>query len=135
MPFHAILLESQIGCFSTTALTKIFSRPVRETILDSEKGNSLAFDSQYAHRFSMATQNPMTLSPQQIEELNQKLAKMRHDINNHLSLVVFAVEVLRSKPEMMERMMATLSDQPPKIMADLVKFSAEFEQTFGIVRD
>ena len=78
--------------------------------------------------------SPTTLTPQQIEDLAQKLAKMRHDINNHLSLVVFAVEVLRSKPEMMDRMTGTLSDQPAKIMADLAKFSAEFEQALGIVR-
>lgn len=77
----------------------------------------------------------ITLRSQQIEDLNQKLSKMRHDINNHLSLVVFAIEVLRSKPEMLERMTATLSDQPTKITADLAKFSAEFEQTFGITRD
>jgi chaperonin cofactor prefoldin len=76
----------------------------------------------------------VTLTPQQVEDLNQKLSKMRHDINNHLSLIVFAVEVLRSKPEMLERMSATLSDQPQKITADLSKFSAEFEQTLGIIR-
>jgi hypothetical protein len=85
---------------------------------------------------SMGTPNsPVTLSPEQITDLNQKLSKMRHDINNHLSLVVFAVEVLRSKPEMLERMTATMSDQPAKITADLAKFSAEFEQLFGISRD
>ncbi len=77
---------------------------------------------------------PVTLSSKQIEELNEKLSKMRHDINNHLSLVVFALEVLRSKPEMLERMTATLSDQPGKITGDLAKFSAEFEQAFGITR-
>ena len=77
----------------------------------------------------------ITLNSQQIEELNRKLSKMRHDINNHLSLVVFAIEVLRSKPEMLERMTATLSDQPPKITSDLAKFSAEFEQAFCITRD
>lgn len=79
--------------------------------------------------------HPVALSPQQLEELNQKLAKMRHDINNHLSLVVFAIEVLRSKPEMLERMTATLSDQPAKISSDISKFSAEFEQALGITRD
>lgn len=79
--------------------------------------------------------NSVTLTPQQVEELNQKLSKMRHDINNHLSLVVFAIEVLRSKPEMLERMTAILSDQPPKITSDVAKFSAEFEQLFGITRD
>jgi len=77
----------------------------------------------------------VTLTSQQIDELNQKLSKMRHDINNHLSLVVFAIEVLRSKPEMLERMTATLSDQPPKITGDMAKFSTEFEQLFGITRD
>jgi hypothetical protein len=79
--------------------------------------------------------NSVTLGAQQVEELNQKLSKMRHDINNHLSLIVFAVEVLRSKPEMLERMTATLSDQPTKITSDLAKFSAEFEQSLGITRD
>lgn len=79
--------------------------------------------------------DPVALSPQQLEELNQKLAKMRHDINNHLSLVVFAIEVLRSKPEMLERMTATLSDQPAKISTDIAKFSADFEQILGITRD
>jgi hypothetical protein len=79
--------------------------------------------------------SPMTISPQELDALNQKLSKMRHDINNHLSLVVFAVEVLRTKPEMLGRMTATLSDQPSKITADIAKFSAEFEQLFGISRD
>ncbi|MEO7515432.1 MAG: hypothetical protein ABIW93_06450 [Verrucomicrobiota bacterium] len=84
----------------------------------------------------MVTPNSsVTLSPQQIEELSRKLSKMRHDINNHLSLIVFAVEVLRSKPEMLERMCTTISDQPQKITTDLAKFSAEFEQTFGIIRN
>ncbi len=78
--------------------------------------------------------NPVTLSAQQIDDLSQKMAKMRHDINNHLSLVVFAIEVLRTKPEMMDRMTATLSDQPQKIMADLAKFSSELEQLLGIRR-
>ena len=77
---------------------------------------------------------PVTLNPEQIDALNQKLGKMRHDINNHLSLIVFAVEVLRSKPEMIERMMNTVADQPAKITSDLAKFSSAFEETFRIVR-
>lgn len=80
------------------------------------------------------TNEPVTLNPEQVEALSQKLSKMRHDINNHLSLIVFAVEVLRSKPEMIERMLATLGDQPAKITSDMAKFSAAFEETFGIIR-
>ena len=77
---------------------------------------------------------PVTLNPEQIEALNQKLSKMRHDINNHLSLIVFAVEVLRSKPEMIERMLTTMGDQPAKITSDMAKFTTAFEETFGIIR-
>ena len=59
---------------------------------------------------------------------------MRHDINNHLSLIMAAVELLRHKPQLAERMMATLTEQPPKVTAAIGKFSAEFEQAMGIVR-
>ena len=60
---------------------------------------------------------------------------MRHDINNHLSMVVFSVELLRTKPELAERMSSTLSEQPAKISKDIALFSAEFEKTFGIIRN
>ena len=78
---------------------------------------------------------PVTLSPQQVEELNQKLSQMRHDVNNHLSLIVAAVELIKYKPEMKERMTATLSEQPSKIMKEMAKFSSEFEKHFGITRE
>ncbi|MEO7297357.1 MAG: hypothetical protein ABI042_02130 [Verrucomicrobiota bacterium] len=76
--------------------------------------------------------NPVTLTPQQVDELYKKLAKMRHDINNHLSLIGFAVEILRTKTDMVERMIGTISDQSPKIQADLAKYTAEFEQALGM---
>jgi cob(I)alamin adenosyltransferase len=78
---------------------------------------------------------PVTLTVEQIDELNQKLSTMRHDINNTLSLVLAAVEVVRYKPQTAERMIATLVDQPPKITKALATFSLEFEQVFGITRD
>lgn len=77
---------------------------------------------------------PVTLSIEQLDELNRKLSTMRHDINNHLSLIMAAVELIRYKPQMADRMMATLAEQPPKITESLRKFSAEFEQSFGITR-
>src|SRR5437773_220483 len=49
---------------------------------------------------------PVTLSIEQLDELNKKLSIMRHDINNHLSLIMAAVELLRHKPQLAERMMA-----------------------------
>jgi hypothetical protein len=77
---------------------------------------------------------PVTLTVQQLADLTTKLSAMRHDINNHLSLVIAAVELIRHKPQIAERMLATLLEQPPKTADALAKFSAEFERAFGITR-
>ena len=77
---------------------------------------------------------PVTLTVEQLGELNGKLSAMRHDINNQLSLIIAAVELIRHQPERAERMMATLAEQPAKIADTLLKFSAEFERTLGITR-
>jgi len=80
-------------------------------------------------------QTPVTLTPEQVAELNEKLATTRHDINNNLSLIVAAVELLRRKPELAPRMIESISQQPDKIIAQMRAFSAEFEQTLGITKD
>ena len=74
----------------------------------------------------------MTLTVEQIDELNRHLASMRHDINNNLSLIMAATELLRHKPHMLERMVDTLVDQPPKVTEALRKFSVAFEKTLGL---
>ena len=78
---------------------------------------------------------PITITPEQLKELNERLSHMRHEINNQLSLVVAALELVRFKPDLRERMLSTMGQQPPKIMAEVTKFSAEFERIFGITRD
>lgn len=78
---------------------------------------------------------PPTLNHEQLAELQRKLSHMRHEVNNQLSLIVAALELVRFRPEMRDRMLNTLSEQPPKIIAEIAKFSTEFEQTFGITRD
>ena len=77
---------------------------------------------------------PVTLTLEQLADLNRKFSTMRHDINNQLSLIIAAAELIRHKPQTAERMMATLVEQPPKIAEALVKFAAEFERAFGITR-
>jgi len=77
---------------------------------------------------------PVTLSVEQLGELNRKLSNMRHDINNHLSLIVAAMELIRVKPQMAERMLATLGEQPARITESVTKFSGEFERALGITR-
>ena len=77
---------------------------------------------------------PITLTVEQIAELNQKLADLRHDVNNNIALIMAAVEVIQYKPHLTERMMATVTEQPPRIVEAVRKFSAEFEKAFGIKR-
>ena len=80
-------------------------------------------------------EQPVTLTAEQIAALNRELSTLRHDVNNHLSLILAAVEVIRAKPQMMEKMTGTLGEQPPKISKAIQKFSTDFERAFGIKRD
>ena len=48
---------------------------------------------------------PVTLSVEQICELNRKLADLRHDVNNKLSLIAASVELIRRRPEIAERLL------------------------------
>jgi len=77
---------------------------------------------------------PVALSVEQIDELNKKLATLRHDVNNNLSLIMAAAEILRRRPETAERMLNSLSEQPQKIAASLAQFSRELETALGIKR-
>ncbi len=74
---------------------------------------------------------PITLAPEQVGELNRKLADMRHNVNNYLSLVTAAAEIVARKPDMAERLMATLIEQPNRIIEEIRKFSDDFEKTVG----
>jgi hypothetical protein len=78
---------------------------------------------------------PVTLSPEQVNELRKQLGTMRHDINNHLSLIIAAAELIKINPESVGRMAATLTEQPGKISAHIGKFSAAFEKSLGIQPD
>jgi TolA-binding protein len=78
---------------------------------------------------------PVTVTPEQLRELNQKLSHMRHEVNNQLALVVAALELIRFRPELRDKMLETVAQQSPKITAEIATFSAAFEQMFGITRD
>jgi len=81
-----------------------------------------------------APNQPAALTSAQVEELNKQLTTMRHNINNYLSLMMAAVELVRRKPEAAERMASTLTDQPLKVTEAMKKFTGEFEATLGIQR-
>jgi hypothetical protein len=78
---------------------------------------------------------PVTLTPEQLAQLHGELSTLRHDVNNHLSLIMAAVELIRHKPQTAERMIATIAEQPPRIAGSINKFTADFAQAFGISRN
>lgn len=77
---------------------------------------------------------PITLTVEQISELNRKLTTLRHDVNNQLSLIMAAVELIRRKPEGSGRMLAMLVEQPHKISDSLTQFSGEMEAALRVTR-
>jgi hypothetical protein len=81
-----------------------------------------------------SSSRPVTLTPEQIGELIEKLSNLRHEINNNLSLMTAASELVRYKPQMLERMLNTVAQQCPRITESIATFSAEFEKALGITR-
>ena len=77
---------------------------------------------------------PVTLSVEQIKELNAKLGMLRHDVNNHLSLIMAAVELIRRRPENPERMWTTLVDQPHKLAEAVAEHVRELEAALQITK-
>jgi SepF-like predicted cell division protein (DUF552 family) len=96
----------------------------------------LAFGRWLAMIYQMPLPNdPVTLSVEEIAELKQLLSAMRHDVNNHLSLMMAAVELIRRKPETAERMLKTMSDQPAKITSAVAQFSNKLEIALHLHKD
>ena len=75
------------------------------------------------------------LSPEQVADLNRNFADLCHNVNNHLALMVAALELIRRKPEMIDRMVNNLTEQPQKILEEIKHFSEEFEKALRITRD
>lgn len=77
---------------------------------------------------------PVTLSVEQIGELNKKLSTLRHDLNNSLALVIASAEIIRRKPESAERLWNGLTEKPHKIAEAVTQFARELELALGITR-
>jgi len=78
---------------------------------------------------------PVTLTPGQVAELNRKLADFRHDLNNHLTLILSAAELIKRKPEAAVGLADRIMGLPRIIMEETQCFSLEFERAFGITRE
>jgi len=78
--------------------------------------------------------HPVTLSVEQISELSQKLANLRHDLNNSLSLIAATVELVRRRPSVPDQMWNTLADQPRKIGETFLQFSRDLDAALQVKR-
>jgi hypothetical protein len=77
---------------------------------------------------------PVTLTVEQIAELNRTLSTMRHDVNNQLTLIMAAVELIRRRPEGADRLLNMLVEQPKKISETIAQFSRGLESALKITR-
>lgn len=80
-------------------------------------------------------QQPVPLSPEQVADLSRRLSDLRHNVNNHLALMVAALELIRRKPDAAARMINNLNEQPQKILEEIKRFSDEFEKLLQITQD
>jgi hypothetical protein len=77
---------------------------------------------------------PVTLSIEQIDAWQHKLADLRHDVNNNLSLITAAAELIRRRPETAERFLDSLIEQPKKISETISRFSSDFEAALHLTK-
>lgn len=79
-------------------------------------------------------QEPLTLSPEEVLELDRQLSDTRHNINNHLTLISTALELMRRKPESTARMLENMADQPQRIRDEITRLSSVFERVLRITK-
>ena len=77
---------------------------------------------------------PVTLSPEQIRELKQKLSDLRHDVNNNVALMLSALQMIRRKPESRDAMLDSFARQPQKVTDAVTRFSKDLEAALKISR-
>jgi uncharacterized protein YigA (DUF484 family) len=75
---------------------------------------------------------PVTLSVEQIGELKQQISDLRHDVNNNISLMLSAVEMIRRRPESLENMLEAFGRQPKKINDAIAHFTKSLENALHI---
>jgi len=75
-----------------------------------------------------APNQPVTLSPEQVSELSVRLSDLRHNVNNYLSLILAAADLIRFRPEQADRFVNSLDDPPQKITKEISDFSEFMEK-------
>ena len=69
----------------------------------------------------------VSIAPDQVADVLKKLSVMRHNVNNHLALVVAAGELMRRKPELAARLIGNILEQPERINKEIRAFAESLE--------
>lgn len=75
---------------------------------------------------------PVTLSVEQVRDLNKKLSSLRHEVNSNLSLIIAAAEILRREPDRPASYWDGLVDKPHRIAEKVSEFSRDLEIMLGL---
>jgi hypothetical protein len=79
-----------------------------------------------------SAQKSVTLAPEQIRQIEEALSSFQHNVNNKLSLIAAATEVIRRRPEMSGRMIGSIEEQPAKILKEVGVFCGLLENLLQI---
>jgi hypothetical protein len=107
------------------AQVSIFFKPIREFRIDlphrtcSKKGMP-------------APKHPVTVPPERIEGLRVQLCETRHNVNNQVSLILAAAELIRQRPDQAARFVESLLTPPERIVQELKRLSDVLEQALEI---
>jgi hypothetical protein len=75
---------------------------------------------------------PVTLAVGQVNDLNQRLSEMRHDIRNRLAVIVAVAEIIKLNPTRNLEKLSGILDEIPRILERISEFTGEFEKTLSI---
>lgn len=77
----------------------------------------------------------LTLTAEEVSALKDELRVARHNINNSLSLIIAAAELVKLKPDAASRLVDQILAQPDRIMLELSQFGKNFEASLRLPED
>jgi hypothetical protein len=80
-------------------------------------------------------EEPLTLSPDDVEKLNKQLGEMRHNVNNKLALMVASIELIKLVPHRSVELCDKLMSQPDFINQEISAFSNNLRTALKIDLD
>ena len=81
-----------------------------------------------------STDGSVLLTAEQARDLHKLLSDCRHNVNNHVSLIMSAMELVQLKPDATPKMLKTATDQSKKVSEEVIRFSTEFERIMQAAR-